>query len=334
MKKPLVYFLVLLTVCSLTLPLVPMAHSQTEPTNVKVVSYSWYIDSLGLLVVVGEVQNVGSSTVSSVILTGTASSSDGAQVTSNTQVYVTDLIPNQKAPFYWEFYDQSNQNSGGWTHPDVTGVDIHILKADTTASYEYSDLKVTNDHYSIGTNRGSTPTDPSADYGVYWVTGQIQNTGSQTATNVRLIGTFYNSSGTVVAVGGYINEVVSASLAPSASSSFKFGAYDLNQTGIPSDKKIASYSLLVQVEGPILNGTAPTIAPTVVPTQGTSTAPSDSSSPGAISSGSNPSAPSSTNWIYGAVVVIAIAAVAAAILTLRNRSKTKTETQSKTKPKK
>lgn len=333
MKKPVVYFIVLLTVCSLTLTLVPMAHSQIEPTNVKVVSYSWYIDSLGLLVVVGEVQNVGSGTVSSVILTGTASSSDGAQVTSNTQVYVTDLIPNQKAPFYWEFYDQSNQNSG-WTHPDVTGVDIHILKADTTASYEYSDLKVTNDHYSIGTNRGSTPTDPSADYGVYWVTGQIQNTGSQTATNVRLIGTFYNSSGTVVAVGGYINEVVSAFLAPSASSSFKFGAYDLNQTGIPSDKKITSYSLLVQVEGPILNGTAPTIAPTVAPTQGASTAPSDSNSPGATSTGSNPAGQSLPNWIYGAVVVIAIAAVAAAILTLRNRSKTKTETQSKTKPKK
>src|ERR1035437_8173838 len=102
MKKPVVYFLVLIAICSLTLTLVPIAHSQTEPTNVKVVSYSGYSDSLGLLVVVGEVQNVGLSTVSSVILTGTASSSDGGQVDSNSQVYVTDLIPNQKAPFYWE----------------------------------------------------------------------------------------------------------------------------------------------------------------------------------------------------------------------------------------
>ena len=318
MKKPAVYFLVLLTICSLTLTLVPIVHSQVEPTNVKVVSYSWYIDSLGLLVVVGEVQNVGSATVSSVILTGTASSSDGGQVTSNTQVYVTDLIPNQKAPFYWEFYDQSNENGGGWTHPDVTGIDIHILKADTTASYEYPDLTITNDQYSIGTNRGSTPTDPSADYGVYWVTGQIKNTGSQTATNVRLIGTFYNSSGSVVAVGGYINEVVSASLAPSASSSFKFGAYDLNQTGIQSDKKITSYSLLIQVEGPILNGTAPSIAPTVPPTQGTTTSPTGTGSPSFNSAGQP-----LQNWIYGAIAVIVIAVVAAVLLTLRSRSKTK-----------
>ncbi len=304
--------------------MVPIAHSQVEPTNVKVLSYSWYIDSLGLLVVVGEAQNVGSATVGSVILTGTASSSDGGQVTSSTQVYVTDLIPNQKAPFYWEFFDQSNENSGGWTHPDVTGVDIHILKADTTANYQYPDLTISNDHSSIGTNRGATPTDPSADYGVYWVTGQIKNTGSQTATNVRLIGTFYNSSGTVVAVGGYINEVVSASLAPSASSSFKFGAFDLNQTGIQSDKKITSYSLLVQVEGPILNGTAPSIAPTVPPTQGTTTpSPTGSGSPGSTSSVSNPTGQSLPNWLYGAIVVIIIAAIAAVLLTLRSRSKNK-----------
>ena len=219
MKKTFVSLMVLFAVCSLSLTMIPLAHSQTAPTNVKIVSYSWYIDSLGLLVVVGEVQNVGSSTVSSVILTGTASSSDGGKVQSNTQVYVTDLIPNQKAPFYWEFYDQSNQNGGSWLHPDVSNIDISVYKADTTTDYLYPDVTVTSSQNSIGTNRGTGPTDQTADYGAYWVTGQIQNKGSQTATNVRLIGTFYNSSGAVVAVGGYINEVVSASLAPSVSAS-------------------------------------------------------------------------------------------------------------------
>jgi len=37
--------------------------------------------------------------------------------------------------------------------------------------------------------------------GEYWVSGSVQNTGTQTATKLRLIGTFYNASGTVVAAG-------------------------------------------------------------------------------------------------------------------------------------
>ncbi len=49
--------------------------SQTQ--NIKIVSYTYYIDNLGYLDVVGEVQNVGSNTVTSVILTGTVYSSDG-----------------------------------------------------------------------------------------------------------------------------------------------------------------------------------------------------------------------------------------------------------------
>jgi hypothetical protein len=334
MRKSLVSFIVLFVVCSLFLTVIPVAHSQTTPTNVKIVSYSWYIDSLGILDVVGEVQNVGTSTVSSVILAGTASSSDGAQVQSSTQVYVTDLIPNQKAPFYWEFYDQSNQNGGTWNHPDVSNLDLFVYQAETTNNYQYSDLKITNDHSSIGTNPGISSTDQTADLGVYWVNGQIQNIGSQTATNVRVIGTFYNSSGAVVAVGGYVNEVVSASLAPSASSSFKFGAFDLNQTGIVSDKKITSYSLLIQVDSPILQGTAPSLPPpTVTPTQGTN--PTDTTAPENTSPNSNPVGDQSTNWIYGAVAVIIIALIIAGVLGLRSRSKPKTEakTSGKSKPK-
>lgn len=319
MKKIIVIFLVLLTICSLSLTMVPAAFSQSPPTNVKILSYSWYIDSLGLLVVVGEVQNVGSSTVGSVVLAGTASSSDGSQVDSSINAYVVDLLPQQKAPFYWEFYDSGNENGGGWSHPDVSNVAISVYKADTTANYQYPDLKITNDHYSIGTNRGTGANDQTADYGVYWVNGQIQNTGSQTATNIRVIGTFYNASGAVVAVGGYINEVVNASLSPSASTLFKFGAFDINQTGIVTEKKITSYSLLIQVETPILQGAAPVITP--YPSSGTITSTTSAPTPTAASSigqGSQ-SDSASTQWIYVVAVVVALVAVAAALLLVRRR---------------
>jgi hypothetical protein len=301
MKKIIVCFLVLLAVCSLSLTLVPGAFSQTE--NVKVLNYSYYIDSLGLLVVVGQVQNVGSNTVASVLLTGTVSSSDGSQVNSGTEVWVKNLTPQQKAPFYMEFYSRTSSD-GSWTS-DVSKVAISVYQANATANYQYPDLKITSNQYSIGGG--------SDDKGVFWVNGEIQNTGSQTAKNVRVIGTFYNASGAVVAVGGYINEVVTTSLSASGTASFKFGAFDLNQTGIVSDKKITDYSLLIQVEAPILQGTAPAITPTPSPGPviGATPTPTDSSSSGQGSQSDSTGSSSSTQWIYAVVVVVAIVAVVA-----------------------
>jgi len=334
MKKTSIGLLVLLAICSLSLTLTPAAISQSAPTNVKVVSYSYYFDTTGFLVVVGEVQNVGTDPVRIVTLSGIATSSDGAEVTSNINAFVVDLLPGQKAPFYWNFYDTTG--TGTWNHPDVTSLSIAVAKASTTTSYQYPDMKITGTSSYLGTNRGTNADDPNADYGAYWVTGTLQNTGSQTATNIRLIATYYNASGAVVAVGGYIDQVMNATLAPSQSTQFKIGAYDLNQTGIVSEKKITSYSLLIQVEAPILilqgNATElPTVAPyptggTVEPTTSATTSPTstDSSSIGM-------SAPDSSGWILAVIAVLVIVAVAAIILSIKKR---RSQLAAKTKPSK
>jgi hypothetical protein len=256
-------------------------------------------------------------------LTGIATSSDGAQVNSNINAIAVDLIPGQKAPFYWNFYDTSG--NGIWNHPDVTSLNITVAQASTTTSYQYPDMKISGTSSSIGTNRGTSADDPNADYGAYWVTGTLQNTGNQTATNVRLIVTYYNASDTVVAVGGYIDQVMNATLPPSNSTQFKIGAYDLNQTGIVPEKKITGYSVLVQVDGPILQGTAtelPTVTPyptggTVEPTTSATTSPTstDSSSIGGSQNGSLPA------WVYAVVVIVAIAVVAVALLLVKKRKK-------------
>ena len=326
MKKTSIGLLVLLAICSLSLTLTPAAISQSAATNVKVVSYSYYFDTTGFLVVVGEVQNVGTDPVSSVTLSGIATSSDGAEVTSDINALVVDLLPGQKAPFYWNFYDTTG--TGTWNHPDVTSLNIAVVQASTTTSYQYPDMKITGDHSSIGTNRGTSADDPNADYGAYWVTGTLQNTGSQTATNVRLIATYYNASGAAVAVGGYIDQVMNATLAPSQSTQFKIGAYDLNQTGIVPEKKITSYSLLIQVEAPILqkgNDPYPT-GGTVEPTTSATTSPTstDSSSIGM-------SAPDSSGWILAVIAVLVIVAVAAIILSIKKR---RSQLAAKTKPSK
>jgi hypothetical protein len=270
--------------------MVPKALGQVE--SVKIVSYSWYIDMLDYLTVVGEVQNVGTNTVEIVILTGTVTATDGTQVSSYAQAYVACLVPQQKAPFYMEL---APSGTSSWS-TGVANVNIQVYAAEATTNYQYPDVAVIQEKASIGSS--------SDDKGVYWVNGEIKNTGTHTATNVRVIGTFYNSSGAVVAVGGYIgSEVVAASLPPSTTATFKFGAFDLNQTGIASDKKITAYALLVQVDEPVLQGTAPSIAPTTPPTPVTS-------------SGSS-SLP--TEWIYAIVVIVAVAVVAATLLLVKRR---------------
>ena len=86
----------------LVLVIVPKTYSQTA--DVKVVNYSYYVDPEGYLDVVGLVQNVGPNTISSVSLTGTIVGTGGADAgDSGTQVWVSDLLPQQKAPFYMEF---------------------------------------------------------------------------------------------------------------------------------------------------------------------------------------------------------------------------------------
>jgi hypothetical protein len=296
---------------SLGLALVPQVSSQ--PENVKVVSYSWYIDSIGYFIVVGEVQNVGPNTIESVVLSGTVYTMDGeAQASSYTIVYVNYLIPQQKAPFYMEFSPQSS-NTGdlSWLSLGVNRVDFTANLANTTSSYQYPDL-------TLASSSGGVDGE-----GVYWVSGTVKNSGTQTATNIRVIGTFYNSSGTVVAVG-YTDPLTPTSLTPSNTATFKVGAFDVNQTEATSIKKISSYQLLIQTEGPILSGTSPTPppsspSPSASPIPPSTTPPSGSSPSPTESSGSeNPNVlpPEAT---YAIIFVIVILGLAGTLLMLRKR---------------
>jgi hypothetical protein len=114
MNKTVTIFLVILTICSLSLTMVPGALSQDQKGNVKILDYSYYLGSLGLIVVVGEVQNQGANTLTSVIITGSIVSRDGIYQSSSTTIIgippaeVTYLNSQQKAPFYMDFYPPQN----------------------------------------------------------------------------------------------------------------------------------------------------------------------------------------------------------------------------------
>jgi hypothetical protein len=317
-KKVLLTIFVIFALFSLTLMLVPEVRSQTQ--SVKIVSYTYYIDSLGYLVVVGEVQNDGPNTIASVVVTGVVSSTDGSQSSSYAQVWGQNLLPQQKAPFYMEFTSESN--NGAW-NSDISNVELNVYSADPTAEYQYQGLEITSQQSYLGTNKVGT----LADFGVFWVTGTIQNTGSQTAENVSVIATFYNSQKEVVAVGYSDKTTMNPySISPQQSSTFKLGAFDLNQSIVPSDKKIVTYSLLLQMQGPILEGSSPVTVPTLPPTA--SPPPISSYTPIPTNTSGNPSdANSSGTPISPAVYIIVGIAIAiiviAGLILLRKPSKPK-----------
>ncbi len=310
-------------VCSLTLTIIPLGHSQVnEPQNIQVVDKSWYVDIYGNLVVVGQVQNVGQDTIDKVVLIGSATTNDQLQQSSYSEVWGFNLVPQQKAPFYMEFLTpQSSYGQGSW-YDNVADVSLTVSVANATSSYQYPDLKITSSQGSVGT---------TGDFnGAYLVKGNIENTGSQAATNLTVVGTFFNSTGSVVGVG-YTNYLSPKTLNPSESTSFQVAALDLNQSEVPTSLKITSYELLVQTEGPMLQGTAPQATPYAGSGNGgTSQNPTPTLAPGQTSStGGNTlgSLADSQTQLIVIGVVIALIVVAAAFLFIKKRSKPKSTPQ-------
>jgi hypothetical protein len=326
LKKTLTYLLVVFTIFSLIIPFTPIAHAQAS--SIKVLNYTHYFDSLGYIVVVGEVQNQGPNNINGTVLTGIITSSDGQQVNGWTQVWGKYLTPQQKAPFYMEF---QTQTESGTYITDVSTVDIQVAQATPTDYYQNPNLlTIASSQGYVGTNPGrpATANLPSdGDLGVFWVEGTIRNLGSEPAQYVRVYGTFFNANGDPVAAG---YSETNSTLAAGVISNFKLGAFDLNQSIVPADKKIATYSLLIQTEGPFSKGNAPVpvVTPTPMPISSATPAPSDGTEV------NNDSA--TPMWVYGAVIAVGLIAVGAALLFTRRRNKPKPSvnlSQGKLKPK-
>jgi hypothetical protein len=308
MKKPIIYLITMVLMLSLTLPFISPAHSQLNLAtdanpNIVVTNYSWYIDKNGILNVVGQAQNQGLNTVEPVNLAGVVHSSTGIELANSiTQVLVHYMLPQQKAPFIMQFYPPGDQEAWGPNDPasiEFTGY------GNQTTWHQYADLSVTNKHNSIGTTEGYE--------GAYMVDGTIKNTGSQTAANITIVCAFFNKASTVVGVG-YTNYYITKSLAPQGTVDFEIAALDLNQSMVPDEQKINSYTLLVQAGGPLLPGT-PLVTADPNSTNSTSDTTTNKTSPFNLTSIA----------IIVAIVVVAIVVVIAAMKFVKPKPKTTTK---------
>jgi hypothetical protein len=300
MKKSFSCLLILLVISSLTLTLIPSVKSQTE-ADIKILNYSCYVDSLGYLTVVGEVQNKGSNVIDNITIAGLATSTDGTQTEAGNIIWGNNLLPGQKAPFYIEFISQSTS----FYDIESSEITLKVYHAVATNQYQYPNVIISSQQGAPKSN------------GEYWIHGELKNVGTQTATNVAVIGTFYNSAGIPIAVG-YKN-FNNTSIAAGTSTTFDVPAFDLNQTIVSSDKIIKSYSLLVQVKSPKLTGAAPVINETSIPIPGGTVGPSNVD-PSRVESDN--SSGNDQNIMYAAVIAVAIVAVIVALVLIQRRKST------------
>lgn len=242
MKNAVACFLVLVVTVSLVFTSVPNVCGQAE--NVEVLNYTWYVSSYGSLVVVGELQNVGSKPIEFINLVGIAYSVDGAEADSITSPFSRQILPQQKVPFLMYFFpEHSYYGDLKWIERGISYIEFIASSSNETDDYQYPDLEIINDSSYINAT------------GVYKVTGQVRNTGTQAAGKLWVVATFYNATGDVIIVD-FSDYLVPDYLQPGETADFTIDstaaipelAYEFTALA----DEITGYSLVVQTEGPII----------------------------------------------------------------------------------
>lgn len=227
MKKTFA-FLILAVLVLAAFPAFTFPNVNASASEAKVQSYSWYTAPAnpilaarqGDLVVVGEVQNVGSNIIQNVTLTGTAFSSNGTELGSSQGIaFVYETAPGEKAPFSIDFPPSSSTTSNQNWASLVTNVTVTVLSVTDTSTAPYTGLQVPEAPYALNLS------------GTYTTGGTIINNGTETIGYVWVVTTYYDSSGTVVALNltNYINT-------PSA---LLYHNYPARWVATPADNTIA-----------------------------------------------------------------------------------------------
>jgi hypothetical protein len=155
--------------------------NNTSDTNVTIVSHSGYLGPTEeTYYIVGEVQNLGTEAVLFVYVEATLYDSDITFIaTEDGPVFHSVIMPNQKAPFVVMF-----ANSSQASRVDTYTLSLSIFG--TTSNPRPEGLTILSQSFSTD------------EFGVMCIDGEIQNTGSESATDTWVFVTCYDSNGTVV----------------------------------------------------------------------------------------------------------------------------------------
>ena len=308
MKKTITAFiLVALVVGSFGLLSNPTVKAQTGQATV--LSYSYYTSTSSIiatysgdLVVVGEVQNTGSTSIPEIAVGANAANGSIILASTSNVAFGYNLAPGQKAPFYLDFPPETT------TAQDATQYQSFVSSINNI-TFTTSILDVTRTTYTGVTARNGSLIG-AVNSGTYTLSGTLQNTGSQKSGDVYVSATFYNSSGNVIAIGIV---TLSTSLAPGATATFSLTPIDDSDA---MNAAISSYSLLVQADVASSSST-----PTPTPTQTQSVTQQPTVSPTGTQSGTSFSLNQWTTYVIVIAVVIVVAVIVGLWLFIRQRRK-------------
>jgi len=295
--KKIIAVVVLVALILATLAFLPLPTVKAGASEVKVLSYSYYTapanpvlaQNPGDIVVVGEVQNVGSNIVQNVTLSGTASDSSGNNIASSEAgvVWSYEMAPGQKAPFFIDFTPQSSTTSNANWMSSLSKFTITVLSVTDITTQPYTGLQVPNES-------GSPAVYSFNNSGTYTVVGTIVNKGTQTMEYVWVVTTFYNNAGTVVGIN-YTSVTPNVPLTPNGAA--RWVATPADSTA-QLTSEIASYNYVIDsTPSTTSSQTQPTSTPTASP------------------------APSQFPVLPIVVVVAIVVVVVAALMLLRKRQK-------------
>ncbi len=262
--------------------------------SVTVVSSTGFTDSNGNYNIVGEVQNTGSAWAYALI-TATISDAHGNVLDTLTQSdFLATLSPNGKAPF------------------EITETTSTIVSQIST----YSLVVKSSVSASIPQGLSIIQSNFTTYYGTPDIMGQIQNTGSATATATAIYATFYDSSGKVVdTASGYPD---TPDVPAGTTSQFQIMPSDTTQMSL-----YASYSLIaisdVSISNYATGSTNSASSPTATPTSSSSTTPTPTSSTSSLSTTSATPVTPEFPTITAVTIFMALSFLAVIMLTVRKR---------------
>ena len=129
---------------------------KAQASEATVLTYSYYVapsntviaSAPGDLIVVGEIENVGSSIIGNVTVEGNVFNSTGQELaTTTTQAFVYSMLPGQKAPFYLDFNAASSvTDSLSWVSSvsSVSQISVTVTSVTNTKDRQYTGLTIPN----------------------------------------------------------------------------------------------------------------------------------------------------------------------------------------------
>ena len=196
------------------------AHASAQ---VNVLSHNGFIrEPEGFYQVVGELENTGDVNLNFINVTVAFYDTAGEVLgTSTTPSMIKTLLPGRKAPFSTAFLEEPGEYVA---YHDLISVNFTEYAVEVPLG-----LQIVSSSHSIDAN------------GRMNVSGELKNIGNEKATNARVVATFHNGSGGVVAVtNGFLEGSLTYDVEPGQTVSFK--AY-LAKERVPL---VASYSLATE----------------------------------------------------------------------------------------